>query len=55
VKSAVLSPQNIQKAVNSLKHLRGAAMKFGQLVSLDESVVLTPELAAIFAELRNTG
>ena len=55
VKSAVLSPQNIQTAVNSLKHLRGAAMKFGQLVSLDESVVLTPELAAIFAELRNTG
>ena len=55
VKSAILSPQNIQTAVNSLKHLRGAAMKFGQLVSLDESVVLTPELAAIFAELRNTG
>ena len=55
VKSAVLSPQNIQTAVNSLKHLRGAAMKFGHLVSLDESVVLTPELAAIFAELRNTG
>ena len=55
VKSAVLSRQNIQTAVNSLKHLRGAAMKFGQLVSLDESVVLTPELAAIFAELRNTG
>lgn len=54
VKSAVLSPQNIQTAVNSLKHLRGAAMKVGQLVSLDESVVLTPELAAIFAELRNT-
>ena len=55
VKSAVLSQQNIQTAVNSLKHLRGAAMKFGQLISLDESVVLTPELAAIFAELRNTG
>jgi predicted unusual protein kinase regulating ubiquinone biosynthesis (AarF/ABC1/UbiB family) len=55
MKSAVLSPQNVQTAVNSLKHLRGAAMKFGQLVSLDESVVLTPELAAIFAELRNTG
>jgi len=55
VKSAVLSSQNIQTAVNSLKHLRGAAMKFGQLVSLDETVVLTPELAAIFAELRNTG
>ena len=33
VKSAVLSPQNIQAAVNSLKHLRGAAMKFGQLAS----------------------
>ena len=32
LKSAVLSPQNIQTAVISLKHLRGAAMKFGQLV-----------------------
>jgi predicted unusual protein kinase regulating ubiquinone biosynthesis (AarF/ABC1/UbiB family) len=55
VKTAVLSPQNIQTTVKSLKHLRGAAMKFGQLVSLDDSVVLTPELAAIFAELRDTG
>jgi len=55
VKSAVLSPQNIHTAVNSLKHMRGAVMKFGQLVSLDDSIVLTPELAAIFAELRNTG
>ena len=55
VKSALLTTQNIKSTVNSLKHLRGAAMKFGQLVSLDDSVVLTPELADIFAELRNSG
>ena len=55
LKSALLTTQNIKSTVNSLKHLRGAAMKFGQLVSLDDSVVLTPELADIFAELRNSG
>ena len=41
--------------VNTLKNLRGAAMKFGQLVSLDDSIILSPELAAIFAQLRSSG
>ena len=41
--------------VNTLKNLRGAAMKFGQLVSLDDSIILSPELSAIFAQLRSSG
>ena len=41
--------------MNTLKNLRGAAMKFGQLVSLDDSIILSPELSAIFAQLRSSG
>ena len=41
--------------VNTLKNLRGAAMKFGQLVSLDDSIILSPELSSIFAQLRSSG
>ena len=41
--------------MNTLKNLRGAAMKFGQLVSLDDSIILSPELCAIFAQLRSSG
>jgi len=52
---AALAPQSIADVVGSLKTLRGAAMKFGQLVSLDDSLVLSPELAQIFAQLRSDG
>ena len=52
---AVLTPHNLKATVQSLKHLRGAAMKLGQLMSIDDSVVLTPELSAILAELRASG
>ncbi len=52
---AALTPQSLTDVVGSLKTLRGAAMKFGQLVSLDDSLVLSPELAQIFAQLRADG
>jgi len=45
----------VTATVNTLKNLRGAAMKFGQLVSLDDSIILSPELSAIFAQLRSSG
>ena len=55
LKSALISKKNVTATVDTLKNLRGAAMKFGQLLSLDETVILSPDLAAIFAQLQSTG
>ena len=55
LKSALISKKNVIATVDTLKNLRGAAMKFGQLLSLDETVILSPELAAIFAQLQSSG
>lgn len=54
-KSALISKKNVTATVDTLKNLRGAAMKFGQLLSLDETVILSPDLAAIFAQLQSSG
>jgi predicted unusual protein kinase regulating ubiquinone biosynthesis (AarF/ABC1/UbiB family) len=37
LKSALISKKNVIATVDTLKNLRGAAMKFGQLLSLDET------------------
>ena len=55
LKSALISKKNVTATVDTLKNLRGAAMKFGQLLSLDETVILSPDLAAIFAQLQSSG
>ena len=55
LRSALVSKKNVTATVNTLKNLRGAAMKFGQLVSLDDSIILSPELSSIFAQLRSSG
>lgn len=55
LRSALVSKKNVTATVNTLKNLRGAAMKFGQLMSLDESIILSPDLAAVFAQLRSSG
>jgi predicted unusual protein kinase regulating ubiquinone biosynthesis (AarF/ABC1/UbiB family) len=48
----VLTPGNARRVAEQLAHLRGAAMKFGQLLSLDTGVVLPRELADLLARLR---
>ena len=55
LKSALISKKNVTATVDTLKNLRGAAMKFGQLLSLDETVILSPDLAVIFAQLQSSG
>ena len=55
LKSALISKKNVTATVDTLKNLRGAAMKFGQLLSLDETFILSPDLAAIFAQLQSSG
>jgi predicted unusual protein kinase regulating ubiquinone biosynthesis (AarF/ABC1/UbiB family) len=48
----VLTPSNARRVADKLSELRGAAMKVGQLVSMDAGDLIPPELAAILARLR---
>ncbi|GGI67555.1 ubiquinol-cytochrome c reductase [Polymorphobacter multimanifer] len=48
----LLTPANIGRITDELARLRGAAMKMGQLVSMDSGEFLPPELGQIMARLR---
>ncbi|MEX5729919.1 putative unusual protein kinase regulating ubiquinone biosynthesis (AarF/ABC1/UbiB family) [Rhodovulum iodosum] len=48
----VLTPANAAKLADRLAHMRGAAMKVGQLISMDAGDMLPPELAEILGRLR---
>jgi predicted unusual protein kinase regulating ubiquinone biosynthesis (AarF/ABC1/UbiB family) len=49
----LLTPANVQRVTQQLAQMRGAAMKLGQLVSMDAGDLLPPELAAILGRLRS--
>ena len=48
----LLTPTNVVRLTNQLAHLRGAAMKLGQMLSMDAGDLLEPELAQILSRLR---
>ena len=48
----MLTPANAHRIADKLVHMRGAAMKVGQLLSMDAGDLLPPELGAILARLR---
>jgi len=48
----LLTPSNVSRVADRLSHLRGAAMKLGQMISMDAGDMLPPELAEILARLR---
>ncbi|MCB1967525.1 MAG: AarF/ABC1/UbiB kinase family protein [Candidatus Accumulibacter sp.] len=48
----LLTPENARRVADQLARLRGAAMKFGQLLSMDAGDLLPPEFGAILARLR---
>ena len=48
----LMTPANMRRIADELARMRGAAMKMGQLVSMDTGDVLPPELADILARLR---
>lgn len=48
-----LTPGNAQRLTNQLSQLRGAAMKLGQMISMDAGDLLPSELSAIMASLRD--
>lgn len=52
-RNLLMTPQNISRIANRLAEMRGAAMKIGQLVSMDTGEMLPPELAQIMARLRD--
>ena len=53
LKSLVLTPANIKRITDQLATMRGAAMKIGQILSIDDGEFLPPELSAILARLRD--
>ena len=50
--SALLSGANAKRLARQLAHMRGAAMKLGQLLSMESSHVLPPEFAEALSVLR---
>ena len=53
VRDLLLTPGNLNRVADRLAHLRGAAMKLGQMISLDSGDFLPPELSEILARLRS--
>ncbi|OCQ21451.1 ubiquinol-cytochrome C reductase [Pseudoalteromonas luteoviolacea] len=51
-KGLLLQPKNIHAVADKLAHLRGAAMKLGQLLSMDAGDLLPPELSSLLEKLR---
>ena len=49
----LLTPTNVRRVADQLSQLRGAAMKVGQLLSMDAGDLLPPELSQILARLRS--
>ncbi len=49
----LLTPANALKITQQLAQMRGAAMKLGQLLSMDAGDLLPPEMATILARLRS--
>ncbi|GHG77409.1 ubiquinol-cytochrome c reductase [Alishewanella longhuensis] len=53
-KDMLLTPGNAKRVADQLAHLRGAAMKVGQLLSMDAGDMLPPALADMLARLRSS-
>ena len=53
MRNMMLTPGNVARLTDRLSHLRGAAMKLGQMISLDAGDLLPPELSEIMARLRD--
>lgn len=49
----ILTPGNARRVTEQLSRLRGAAMKLGQMLSMDAGDVLPPELTSTLAQLRD--
>lgn len=52
LRDMMLTPANVARVADRLSHLRGAAMKLGQMISMDAGDVLPAELSEIMSRLR---
>ncbi|MEM7499728.1 MAG: AarF/ABC1/UbiB kinase family protein [Pseudomonadota bacterium] len=52
LRDLMLTPGNVGRLTDELARMRGAAMKLGQLLSMDAGDMLPPELAEVMARLR---
>jgi predicted unusual protein kinase regulating ubiquinone biosynthesis (AarF/ABC1/UbiB family) len=50
----LLTPSNAHRLTHRLSEMRGAAMKVGQLLSMDSGQILPPELSEVLARLRDS-
>ena len=48
----LLTPANARRLADGLSEMRGAAMKVGQLISMDSGQMLPPQLSEVLARLR---
>ncbi|WP_171237870.1 AarF/ABC1/UbiB kinase family protein [Ruegeria sp. HKCCA5763] len=53
MRGLLMTPGNVTRVADQLARMRGAAMKVGQLISMDAGEVLPSELADIMARLRD--
>ena len=49
----LLTPANTLRLTDGLSHLRGAALKLGQILSMDTGIVLPGELTKILSRMRD--
>lgn len=54
LRDMLLTPANVGRIADRLSHLRGAAMKLGQMVSMDAGDLLPVELTEIMGRLRDS-
>lgn len=52
MKDALLSPQNAERIVDTLCKVRGAALKLGQILSIQDTNVVSPQLIHAFDRVR---
>ncbi|SKA02731.1 ABC1 kinase family protein [Photobacterium toruni] len=52
VSDLILTPTNIKRVADQLADLRGAAMKVGQLLSMDSGDILPPQLTELLSRLQ---
>ncbi|XP_059055187.1 atypical kinase COQ8B, mitochondrial isoform X2 [Achroia grisella] len=52
--NAFLSPANAERIVDTLCKVRGAALKLGQLLSIQDDTMMSPELQRIFERVRQS-
>lgn len=52
MKSALFSPRNAERIVDTLCRVRGAALKLGQILSIQDSSIVSPHLVKAFDRVR---